>query len=844
MKKLLLALFAIVCAFVFIGCKKPVESCKHEYVDGVCSICGEKDPNYVAPVKDPYAMYYHAWESDDLGSVNYWDSKESTVGDLSAYVFAGFWDTRMNEDKDGYEWYPLLANEKPVAQNADEDGLATIYKFEVKVGSQLKYATMTKNEKLAKYNNQEVKLEDYLTPWKEMYNKSNGIERGSESLTGAGSIKGIGAYYQATENGFNEEAWNKVGIKATEENGKAYLQFEFNVKCNAFYAMYYLASYLYTPIPASFLEEIGGLAKYGTFSEDNKLSPVDTCLSTGFYVLEKWENKKEIVYKRNENIKDGDRYAIEGVYIEILEAAKTDNEAAFKEFLANKIDATSIPSTQLDKYKSDPRTTTTLDSSTFKLNVNSCTQEEWIALFGANGTITQTKPADYWQCEPIMSNNNFLRGLSYSLDRKNLAELIGRSATGEYFGSAYLSDPENGVAYNSTQAHKDAVATLLEGTDGYGYSLALAKEYFKKACDELIAAGTYKSGDEITIEIAWQTQASVDREGAAIEKYITDAFNACGGGLTLKVKHFPCAVWSDVYYKKMMVGQFDLGMGSISGNALNPINFLEVLRSDNSSGFTLNWGADTSVVDGTLKYDGKDWSYNALWQAADQGAFVADGKLGTTYNADLVSSKHNEDGTRTVKFLVNVVNTEDGQVKTELTDVVICWYDYTEAYEEAALEWTVEEGTGYVVATVPAEIESKYLGTIGFDLYFSSEICGAPTTVYSSFYSYTKAYDEETGELLDTWFEETNENPSAPVSESGEAISYVAASYEERTIICAALEKWAVENFITGLTLYGDGGYVMYQDRLVPGSGSWDNYIPGYGFGVQAEGSITKALGA
>jgi hypothetical protein len=69
----------------------------------------------------------------------------------------------------------------------------------------------------------------------------------------------------------------------------------------------------------------------------------------------------------------------------------------------------------------------------------------------------------------------------------------------------------------------------------------------------------------------------------------------------------------------------------------------------------------------------------------------------------------------------------------------------------------------------------------------------------------------------------------------------------DNVMICGTtseIEKFAVENFITGLTLYGDGGYTMYADRLVPGSGSWDNYVPGYGFGVFGEGSAEGFLTA
>lgn len=790
-----------------------------------------------------YNMYYHTYQSDDPGTVNYWDSKESTVADLADLVFGGYWGTKMNEEKDGYEWYSMLAKEKPVAVNPDPvTSLATKYKFEVRVGEELVYSTLSQVAASAAYNGREVKLEDYLTPWKELYNQSNGLERGAENLTGAQSIKGINDYYKATATGYNEAAWNNVGIRTYEEDGKSYLEFEFNVPQNTFYAMYYLASGLYTPIPAEFITYVGGMKNYGTYNEKASLTPVDTCLSTSYFVLEAWETQKEIVFKKNELIEDEGRYQIAGIHYQVLAAVKTDPEAALKEFLINNLDAVGIPSTQLEQYKNDPRATTTLDSSTFKLNLNTCTQEEWEALFGENGTITQTPANEYWDVKPIMSNANFLRGLSYSINRKNFAEIHGRSATGNYFGSAYLSDPENGVSYNSTQAHLDATKQALEGTDGTGYSLALAQEYFKKACDELIADGTYKQGDEIVLEIAWMEASQEETDHNPVKKYIEDAFNGCGGGLTVRVDFWAGPIWSDVYYAKMMVGQFDIGFGSISGNALNPINFLEVLRSDNTSGFTLNWGVDTSEVSEELVYDGKTWSFNALWQAADQGALVADGVLVDAYDVKLISSAQNADKSRTVKFSIATVATEG--VDIEVADVVLCnyqrYYFGDEEYEEKSIDFTVENGI--ITATIDAATEEAWKGYIGFDVYLNQELNGVASQVYTSFYSFNYELDEENN-VTDTVYTLEDDGERASVAEGGEVISYVALNYEERTKILGALEKYAVENFLTGLTLYGDGGYVMYQDRLVPGSGSWENYIPGYGFGTTAEGSITKELG-
>lgn len=821
------------------------EDHKHAYVNGVCS-CGEVD------YSDPN-MYYQSAQSEDLGSVNYWDSKESTIGNLIGYVHNGFWGNRMNEYKDGYEWYNIIANEKPRLLNSLVDGegnpinLGTLYEFEVKVGAELKYNTMSTFPEFAKYKGQEVKPEDYLTAWKHMYNQANGIERGSEGLEGAGSVKGVAEYYNATANELSQEAldalWANVGYKVIEREGKCYIQVEFNVPCNPFYAMYYLASSLYTPLPEEFIQQVGGLKYYGTFSADNKYSPVDTTLSTGYYVAKTWELGKEIVFIKNELIDTEGRYLFQGVHIQTLPAALTDREAVFKEFLAGHLDGAGIPSTKLEEYQNHELATVVPDSSTFKLNVNSCTQEEWEALFGENGSVSPTAKENYWVCEPLMSNDNFLRGLSYSINRKEYAETIGATPTANYFGSDYLSDPENGVTYNSTEAHKIATENSLANTDGYGYNLALAQEYFKAACDELIAAGTYNAGDTIEIEIAWQTQSQADEEGVILAKYIEDAFNNCGGNLTVKCVHWVATTWSDVYYKKMMVGQFDLGFGSVSGNPLNPLNFFEVLRSDNSSGFTLNWGVDTGKKSEEIFYDGKYWSFDALWEAADRGAYVIDGELaGSLVDAVLVGQTVNEDGSVDVEVKWAGVN--DSQAEFAVSAIAVCNYEVYYlggAYDEIYVEFTAEGDK--VKFTIPAEYNAQVNGFVGYDIYFDSKVGGVPGSSYVSLYASTNPESTCSQYYMGVW---ADANPEAlpVVPEGGEVFTYVAASYEERTKITGILEKYAVENFITGLTLYGDGGYKMYADRLIPGSGSWDNYIPGYGFGVFGEGGAEGYLTA
>jgi hypothetical protein len=126
-------------------------------------------------------------------------------------------------------------------------------------------------------------------------------------------------------------------------------------------------------------------------------------------------------------------------------------------------------------------------------------------------------------------------------------------------------------------------------------------------------------------------QTDIKEYGEDIKSYFERAFNddaVCGGKVKLEVLQDAVTNWEDVYNVWMMKGQFDLGFGAISGNTYNPLNFLEVLKSDNSSSFTLNWGTDTSKVDekNPIIYDGKKWSFDALWEVADHGGIVENGE--------------------------------------------------------------------------------------------------------------------------------------------------------------------------------------------------------------------------
>jgi hypothetical protein len=92
----------------------------------------------------------------------------------------------------------------------------------------------------------------------------------------------------------------------------------------------------------------------------------------------------------------------------------------------------------------------------------------------------------------------------------------------------------------------------------------------------------------------------------------------------------------------MMKAHMDLGVGGISGSLLDAPSFMDVFQDDNVSGFTLNWGIDTSTPNIAVTYEGLDgelrseiWSFNALTAALNGKEYIKDGLVQTAWdNAD------------------------------------------------------------------------------------------------------------------------------------------------------------------------------------------------------------------
>lgn len=636
------------------------------------------DDTSIADVK----WYQHGYDQSAVSSLNYLDDKGSVLSDYSSYFTSSLFSTRLKgEDstlQEAAEWYPLLASSMPVALNMDnQTKLASKWKIPVRVGTTTDGLNYHINSSLrAKYDGRPVAPEDYEFAMKMLLTKKVGYYRSSQYTSGTSQIVGASDYFNASSEGYKSaaaiKAWENVGYHVKQDtDGSYYIEVEYTTPCNEFNAFYRLTDNLISPIPQEFYEEVCGdpsssnfdSARYANKTSDGKQKATDNILSLGAYTFEALNDAANgsFVVKRNgdwyETKANSNLYKIKGVKIRFDTNLGSNPNASITHFEAKETDSSSIPNEYWDKYKDSPLRKVSGNTAVYKMNVNSTTSERWDELFGTSGSIAQTDAANKWDVKPIMSNSSFLDGVYFATNRKQIADIMHRNYGDTYFADSYMIDPENWTSYNSTQAHKDAVADYhtedADGNDTYGYDLTVAKTLFKKSADELVSSGTYKDGDKITLKAYYQAQTQITQWADTWAKSIEDAFNAANGhSLTLDIVNEAVTLWSDVYYKHMMVGQFDFGFGSISGNNFDPLNFMEVLKSDNSSGFTLNWGVDTDTPSNDLVFDGKAWSFDALFNAANSGALVSEGKMAVPYIYDDSKTKFTKEGV-TVTFNYN-----------------------------------------------------------------------------------------------------------------------------------------------------------------------------------------------
>ena len=240
-----------------------------------------------------------------------------------------------------------------------------------------------------------------------------------------------------------------------------------------------------------------------------------------------------------------------------------------------------------------------------------------------------------------MTLTNFRKAVAVTYDKELFASTISPARSGGYglIGNSYIYDPETGVRYRDTDQAKKALcefysvdvaayASLDEAVDSItGYDPVAAKELYKQAFDDAIAAGfiTDADGDGISdqiVRIEYCSSATSDFMVRTIA-YLNEKMAEVTAGTPFegKVEFYESAPYGNDWSNKIRAGMSDTVLGGWSGSALNPFG-LSDLYTNPAKQYDAKW-FDATTVNMTLTIGGEEITTDLrTWSDALNGATV------------------------------------------------------------------------------------------------------------------------------------------------------------------------------------------------------------------------------
>ena len=384
----------------------------------------------------------------------------------------------------------------------------------------------------------------------------------------------------------------------------------------------------------------------GSLVITNYCTSVDTTMSYGPYKIVSLQPDKQMALEKNENYwgyekqADGSllsmtEFEVDGESVQQWQTSKIvidvmDDSAAKQAFLKGELSVWTPSSDDLATYLTSERLHKVNQDYTmsffFHTNLESLKEMD-----NSKGNINSV----------VLSNDNFRKAFSLAINRE---EWVGVTAgyrpacavmNDLYYYDIY-NDPTS--SYRGTEAAMQAIcnvygvsyggdtpyATLQDAYESInGYNLTEAQTLMKTACDELVAAGLYKTGDPVYIHVGYKAGSLDSFDMNQIElmnKYLNDAAEGSGfGKITLEAIGNIANRYADTAN-----GEYAIGYGAWRGGILYPFSFFRVYF-DPEAVTTLNeagcWDPTTETL--TLKVNGED--VTMTWQEWS-GALISTGK--------------------------------------------------------------------------------------------------------------------------------------------------------------------------------------------------------------------------
>jgi ABC-type oligopeptide transport system substrate-binding subunit len=557
---------------------------------------------------------YRSTLSTNPTTFNHWLYNDSVTAEVMGLYLDALYVYQFNAAKTGYEVVPSMASADPVPVDPEtlDTGkvVSTTWRISLRDDLEWTYHAETVISGLAA-GHEVINAEDFVETFKLALQKKwfRAISGGGDFCNKSTGIVNACAFSDGAA------TWEEVGIKKIDD---LTIEFEFLNQMSNWNVRYWLSSFVMTPINIELYNAltVEGVSSYGTNEK--------TIAYHGAYKLDYYEADKILRFTKNPNYHNPDEYFFTGY----TQAVIRDAAIRFQEFVAGKIEAVALPTAQYQAYKNYPGIRQIPGATTFRLMINGL------------GTVAEQReqfPDGTWLPKPILANQNFKQAMFFAVDRQKLAEeVLKTSTTNMYlFSDAYLVDAELGIPYRST-VQGDTVGEGLS-PETYGFNQDAAAAYYRLAIAELIADGVYAPGTaaaptyiDLQLNIFSGSEAQIlfgEYIKATFESTFKDYLNYVYVRISVVPRDFP-----GIYYNYMMVGEFDLSIGGISGSTLDAASFLDVFSDDNRGGFTLNWGIDTGVAEIPVTYTTADgvrhlemWSFDAISSALNGEIYLANG---------------------------------------------------------------------------------------------------------------------------------------------------------------------------------------------------------------------------
>ena len=556
----------------------------------------------------------------DPTNLNPWISDDSNSSDFIGRFTGGLYEFHFDASKTGYQIDPSLASADPIAVDPDVVNGKTYAKvWQIPLRDDLEWAFHDDIDTSGFATGYEkLDASDYLWTWQ--YAMENSWFRarsgGGDFITHG--IKNAAEFIDGSITDFAD-----VGLRMAPGETNV-LELEFTTDKSAFDLKYMFSGASLSPINKELLESVGD-EFYGL--------DVDSVASSGVYVFDMYTSGQLLSFYKNDLHPDADMYHYTGYQYRFIDGS----DQVFAEFLAGRLDSSSVPSSRVEEFANDPRVKVSPDATTWRLMINGFGTEDvrdaYIEQYPGFGL------SETWVPEPILQYVEMKQALYYGFDRYEAAiNVVGTYLPAHtLFAPTYFLDGESGMSVRGTEAG----AAILEyfGAESYGYFPDASLALFKQAVAKGIADGYYEVGTaeaytEITLELYWASsgntgaQAMVANLKEQYEALLVDDANYVKIIISVNDVAFP-----GNYYDHMMIADMDLGIGGISGSLLDAPSFLDVFNDDNKGGFTLNWGIDTSTANIPVTYTNLDgvevseiWAYNALVAAINGNVYILNGQ--------------------------------------------------------------------------------------------------------------------------------------------------------------------------------------------------------------------------